>query len=180
MSWTDDKIVHSKAPLNAEPVAAQLLQSSVTKVSQTYHRNHGETPADAVEAIKSNRRLDWEIDLVVESGALSGEKVDPLCIRLRDLQELHPKVEEPIALSCAGLRRTLFAHAGPTTEGIAWEEQTVANAVWGGCLLRDVLKRHVPRLEKSSNWHAIFESSQDCGEEEGGVFGGSIPGDVAL
>lgn len=29
-------------------------------------------------------------------------------------------------------------------------------------------------------WHVVFESSQDCGEKEGGIFGGSIPGKIVL
>lgn len=177
-----DQVVHSSEPLNAEPKPHQLLRSEVTNSSQTYHRNHGPAPSDAAEAIRSHAsRLDWEFELVVEPGvATESASVESTRIRLRDLRERYKQVETPIALSCAGLRRTLFAHAGPETEGIAWDESTVANAVWGGCLLREVLQEHVTGLSGDNSWHVVFESSQDCGKEEGGIFGGSIPGEVAM
>jgi hypothetical protein len=85
---------------------------------------------------------------------------------------------------CAGNRRDLFAHSEqPTTQGIPWQEGTIANIVWTGCLLRTVLLDVFPSLaDKAGNedWHVVFESSQDCGEDEGGIFGGSIPGGIAM
>jgi hypothetical protein len=44
-----------------------------------------------------------------------------------------------------------------------------------------VLGDLVPGIQGiGGDWHVVFESSQDCGEDEGGVFGGSIPGEVAM
>lgn len=38
------------------------------------------------------------------------------------------------------------------------------------------------RLEglQGKGWHVIFESTQDCGEAEGGIYGGSVELDVVL
>ncbi|KAJ9126139.1 hypothetical protein QFC24_002412 [Naganishia onofrii] len=72
---------------------------------------------------------------------------------------------------------------GTVHEDIALQEGTIANIVWTGCLLRTVLLDLFPSLaDKAGNedWHVVFESSQDCGEDEGGIFGGSIPGGIAI
>lgn len=89
---------------------------------------------------------------------------------------------------CAGNRRALFTHdsASTSTEGIPWEEGTIANISFGGCLLLPFISSLIgsektETLRKSGKkFHVIFESSQDCGEEEGGIFGGSVEGNVLL
>jgi hypothetical protein len=84
---------------------------------------------------------------------------------------------------CAGNRRSKFEEgdAGVSTQGVAWQEGTIANISWGGCLLKSVLEKHLEQFSSSKkSFHIIFESSQDCGEEEGGVFGGSIEGKLLL
>ncbi|GHJ89320.1 hypothetical protein NliqN6_5722 [Naganishia liquefaciens] len=178
-----DLVTHSKEPLNAEPKPQDLVKNDVTPVNLFYHRNHGPVPRDAEEAFRqgSEGLGSWEVVLEIEDGVLDGASVSKR-VTLAQLQDKYETVEEDIALQCAGNRRDLFSHTNPPTEGIPWQESTIANIIWKGCLLRSVLVDLFPRLEEKSDeeWHVIFESSQDCGEDEGGVFGGSIPRKIAL
>ncbi len=80
---------------------------------------------------------------------------------------------------CAGNRRTLFAHGSPETEGIPWEEGTIANLCWTGYLLSDLLEHFLLSAEVvPRSTHVVFESCQDCGDKEGGIYGGSIRSEV--
>lgn len=80
---------------------------------------------------------------------------------------------------CAGNRHELFYHGKDDTEGIAWEEGAIANVVWAGILLRPLLERWLLQGQAPPNGtHVVFESYQDCGEKEGGVYGGSVQSEV--
>ncbi|KAI5450552.1 hypothetical protein NCC49_003007 [Naganishia albida] len=179
-----DMITHSEKPLNAEPKPQELVKNDVTPIDLFYHRNHGPVPRDAEAAVQGGTQdIDsWEVSFEAEAGVLEAGASQKR-LSLAELKDKYDSIEEDIALQCAGNRRDLFSHTEPATEGIPWQESTIANIVWKGCLLRSVLVDLFPCIrEKKSqdDWHVVFESSQDCGEEEGGIFGGSIPGRIAL
>ncbi|KAJ9101108.1 hypothetical protein QFC21_003326 [Naganishia friedmannii] len=176
-------ITHTSSPLNAEPDSTSLIQNDVTPTSLLFHRNHGPVPSDARAAVERNTAQRWDVLFQLEQGVVPAPQQVEKEVTVSRLKQ-YETVHEDIALQCAGNRRALYAHSeDPATQGIPWQEGTIANIVWTGCLLRTVLLDLFPFLESKANdedWHVVFESTQDCGEDEGGLFGGSIPGRMAM
>jgi sulfite oxidase len=196
-------VVHTKDPLNAEPNLADLTASQVTPSSLMFHRNHGPTPAEAVAALSSpTGAADWRIEFIIQPG-MEGLEPAIRSVTLKEIWDQSEEVEQTIALQvrsvqlekidvwqwqltrslnitqCAGNRRDLFSHGHQSTEGIAWEQGTVANAAWSGALLKPLLSRFLLHEQQPpAGSHVVFESYQDCGVDEGGVYGGSVRTEV--
>lgn len=163
-AWGDDAarwLVHSKAPMNAEPLLPELVKSWVTPVESFFIRSHGNTPM-----------LDGgSFRLTVE-----GMVEKPLTLSLADLHQL-PQVEVAATLTCAGNRRSEHSRVKPI-KGVQWKEGAIGNAKWRGVRLSQLLKQAGLRDSAKHVWFEGLDAVDDGGKTF--AFGGSIPLEKAL
>ena len=117
-------IVHSDAPLNAEPVSSALVANFYTPQDLFYIRSHGEIPQ-----LAEDHRVE-----------LSGLVKNPASFCLADLQRDFPHRKVTAVLQCAGNRRADMQKVRKTS-GDPWLMGAIGNAEWTGAALSDVLIR---------------------------------------
>lgn len=154
-------LVHSKAPMNAEPPLPDLVRSWVTPVESFFIRSHGNTPA--VDA--GSYRLSVE-----------GLVEHPLTLTLAELSRFEQHAVMA-TLTCAGNRRTEHSRIKPV-KGVQWREGAIGNAKWRGARLSDVLKKAGIRDSAKHVWFEGLDTVEDGGKSFS--FGGSIPLEKAL
>ncbi|KAF2665723.1 sulfite oxidase-like protein [Microthyrium microscopicum] len=111
-------------PENREPNIAELLDSYITPVSTAYDRNHSEYPE--------------HIDPNTHTFAITGLVQKPLSLHIADLRAL-PQHSVLCCLQCAGNRRHTMRTKIKEVNGIDWFDGAIANCVWRGPRLCDVL-----------------------------------------
>lgn len=154
-------LVHSKAPMNAEPMLPELVKSWVTPVESFFIRSHGNTP------MLDGGSFRLTIEGMVEK---------PLTLSLADLHSL-PQVEIAATLTCAGNRRTEHSRV-KSIKGVQWKEGAIGNAKWRGVRLSDLLKKAGLRDSAKHVWFEGLDAVEDGGKTF--AFGGSIPLEKAL
>ncbi|TXT18095.1 MAG: sulfite oxidase, partial [Planctomycetota bacterium] len=157
----DRLLVHSKAPMNAEPLLPDLVKSWVTPIESFFIRSHGNTPE-----IKANSfRL--SVEGLVEK---------PLMLSLADLGQFEQHTVTA-TLTCAGNRRTEHSRVKPI-KGVQWREGAIGNAKWSGARLSDLLKKAGLQDSAKHVWFEGLDTVEDGGKSFS--FGGSIPLEKAL
>lgn len=154
-------LVHSKAPMNAEPPLPDLVRSWVTPVESFFIRSHGNTP----EINASSYRLSVE-----------GSVETPLTLTLADLGRFEQHAVTA-TLTCAGNRRSEHSRIKPV-KGVQWREGAIGNAKWRGARLSDLLKKAGVRDSAKHVWFEGLDAVEDGGKTF--AFGGSIPLEKAL
>ncbi|XP_073957127.1 sulfite oxidase isoform X2 [Choristoneura fumiferana] len=94
-----------------------------------------------------------------------------------DQLEQFPPATVRAALMCAGNRRSEMNKVKPV-KGLSWQGGAISNAVWGGVLLRDVLKHAGLDMEDTQGKHIIFTGSDI--DATGHNFSTSIPLHMAV
>lgn len=149
-------LVHSKAPMNAEPPLPDLVKSWVTPVESFFIRSHGNTPQVDADSFRLS------VEGLVET---------PLSLSLAELG----KFSQPgivATLTCAGNRRSEHSRIKPV-KGVQWREGAIGNAKWRGARLSDVLKKAGLRESAKHVWFEGLDTVEDGGKTF--AFGGSIP-----
>jgi sulfite oxidase len=124
--------MRSEKPCNAEPPAALLADSYITREEVMFVRNHLPVPIVA----------EAEYALKVAGEGLGGRT---LRLSLADLKDAarFPPVTVTVALECAGNRRAAM-NAGydgaKPTRGLTWGPGAIANVEFKGARLLDVLE----------------------------------------
>ena len=154
-------LVHSKAPMNAEPPLPDLVKSWVTPVESFFIRSHGNTP----EIKADSYRL-----------SVAGLVETPLTLSLAELGRFEQQAVTA-TLTCAGNRRTEHSRTKPI-KGVQWREGAIGNAKWRGARLSDLLKKAGVRDSAKHVWFEGLDSVEDGGKTF--AFGGSIPLEKAL
>ncbi len=154
-------LVHSKAPMNAEPPLPDLVKSWITPVESFFIRSHGNTP-----------------ELKADSFRLSVEGLveKPLPLSLADLKQFEQH-SVTATLTCAGNRRSEHSRI-KAVKGVQWREGAIGNANWSGARLSDLLKKAGVRESAKHVWFEGLDSVEDGGKAF--AFGGSIPLEKAL
>ncbi len=155
---TENLIVHSEQPFNAEPELATLRRSYATDQKDFYVRSHGNVP---------------EIDAGRFSLKVEGLVATPLALSLAELHARFPERTVEATMQCAGNRRAELDALKPVS-GDPWQPGAIGNARWTGVSLADVLK--AAGAEVGAGHHVAFESLDEV--EEAGQrfrFGASIP-----
>lgn len=154
-------LVHSKAPMNAEPLLPELVKSWVTPVESFFIRSHGNTP-----------------DLKADSFRLSIEGLveKPLTLSLAELGQFQQH-SVTATLTCAGNRRSEHSRT-KAIKGVQWREGAIGNAKWSGSRLSDLLKKVGLRDSAKHVWFEGLDTVEDGGKSF--AFGGSIPLEKAL
>lgn len=156
-------IVHSQAPLNAEPPLDQLRARFVTPNEWFYIRNHGEIP----QPDGASFRL-----------AVNGMVERPLELSLDRLLNDFPKRTVMATLECAGNRRQELIEHAPIPGETPWQAGAIGNAFWSGVPLKEVLNAAGIRLGAQ---YVAMQGADDVWRKEQNVgFGGSIPLTKAL
>ncbi|MCX8069260.1 MAG: molybdopterin-dependent oxidoreductase, partial [Thermodesulfovibrionales bacterium] len=153
------KRIMTQNPLNAEP-PIQYLRSWLTMNEAFFNRNQGEIPQEPI-AIE-----DWRLKV-------TGEVNKEVEITFQEILEM-PKITVANTLECSGNSRSLLKDKAP---GNPWTIGGVANVIWGGVNLKDVLM--MAGLNDKSR-HVAFEG---FGKPVGGSgidFIRSIPIEKAL
>ena len=117
-------LVHSKAPMNAEPPLSDLVKSWITPVESFFIRSHGNTPELKADSFR----------LTVE-----GLVEKPLTLSLVELKQFEQH-SVTATLTCAGNRRSEHSRI-KAVKGVQWREGAIGNANWSGARLSDLLKQ---------------------------------------
>jgi len=152
--------IQAKTPFNAEPVASALVEFPITPEDLVYCRNHGPV-----------REFDQDTYML----AIKGGSKD-INFTLNELRSTFTKVQVVSALQCAGLRRKEMGSI-KKVNGVPWADGVIANCLWGGVRLSDVLK-YLGVVSQASS-HVCFASFATlCEDDE--YYGASIPLESAL
>lgn len=154
-----DLIVHTTAPLNAEPPAAVLAADEITASDAFYCRNHGAIPDIAADQ--------WRL-------RVDGTVANPLTVTLDQLTTEFIAHEVVATLMCAGNRRAELLVHRPIPGKEPWGPGAISTAAWRGARLADVLRAAGTRPEDES--HVAF-AAPDVATEATPVqtYGASIP-----
>eukprot|EP01084_Bolivina_argentea_P258351 435515_1 len=170
---TDDLIVASLHPYNAEPRSLKVLSDNFYTPNELFWvRNHNAVPL----IDEDEYRLE-----------ICGNHVDEIELSLHDLKTKFKKYEIPCTIQCAGNRQEDYnTDNNPLYVAPHWHNTAIGNAVWGGCKLRDVLKYAGLDVDgmvlgtkeyDDINWISFI----GCDEDETGVpYGGMIPVEKAV
>lgn len=161
---SQDLIVHSTEPYNAEPRLDRLRASSITAQRDLYVRCHGNIP-----------NLDQATHRLIVDGILG----TPLDLTVGDLKARFAERTVMAVMQCAGNRR---ADLQPVklTSGDPWAPGAIGNASWTGISLCDVL--HAANADVDAALHVAFDACDDVEMPGEGRFkyGVSIPMAKAL
>lgn len=157
--------LHVAAPLQSEPPLALLREARVTDKKHLYVRNNQDL-AGAMELGEGPSA--WPFTL---ENTLTGTVLE------LDLSELarHPQVETEMVLQCAGNSRRNFAGRSPVS-GAGWGDGAVANVVFGGVRLRDLLEAAPPDLLAGARYlSALGAGTPHADDPYGSPFERSVP-----
>lgn len=119
--------LHVSAPLQSETPLALLREHRITPKALLYMRNNQDlTGSFTTEAPTGPWRLE-----------LGGRLATPLTLNAADLKR-YPFAETEMVLQCSGNSRGQYGRASPVS-GAQWQDGAVANVVFGGARLKDVL-----------------------------------------
>lgn len=157
-----DLIVREQEPFNGGPPPHLITRSHITPNDLFFVRSHAPVP----DIHPDDYRL--SIDGLVDR---------PLSLSLDQLADL-PQIRVEATLQCAGNRRTdLFALAEVRGE-VAWGDEAISHAVWGGVSLAPLLER--AGLKSGAGYVEFIGLDEiQMGDQTFG-FGGSIPLSKAL
>ncbi|PFH46815.1 hypothetical protein AMATHDRAFT_7387 [Amanita thiersii Skay4041] len=154
-------IVRALKPFNAEPSVSALVEFPLTPSDLIYCRNHGPV------------REFNEDSYCLSISLIDGMKVE---YTMQSLKEQFQKAEVVAALQCAGNRRGEMASMKPV-RGVVWADAVIANCVWGGVRLCDILKETQVKMDQGQ--HICFASHATlCQDDE--YYGASIPIEKAM
>ena len=153
------KRIMTESPLNAEP-PIEALRSWITPNKAFFNRNQGAIPEQPISLDE------WRL-------TVTGEVKRELVLTYNDLLDM-PKVTIANTLECSGNGRSLLKEKAP---GNPWTIGGVANVVWGGVLLKELLEK--AGLTDRSR-HVAFEGFGRPVGGSGVEFVRSIPIDKAI
>ncbi|KAJ7578123.1 Oxidoreductase, molybdopterin-binding domain-containing protein [Mycena floridula] len=164
--------VQAQEPFNAEPPVEDLVEFNITPEELVYARNHG--------AVREFSSAEYNITVRLPSGAHR--------ILLPELKERFSMVTVEAAMQCAGNRRSTMAKiTGKEVKGVSWDEAVIANCLWGGVRLRDVLvglglDENLDDMHVHFASHATecFDDNLPVEEKPHSYYGSSIPVRKAL
>ena len=159
---TDQLIVYSKSPYNAEPSLARLRASYKTPQADFYVRCHGNVP---------------QVSLETFALAVDGLVAKPLRLSMEDLAAFAERSVEAV-MQCAGNRRADM-HAMRPVSGDPWDAGAIGNAKWSGVSLAEVLD--AAGIDRKRARHVAFHALDDCKVDDKRFrYGASIPIEKAL
>lgn len=156
-------LVHTKAPVNAEPPAYLLREHYITPPLLFYIRNHGEIP----EINAGTFRL--QVNGLVER---------ELALSIATLQNDFAKHTVMATLQCAGNRRDQLIAVAPIPGEVPWQSGAIGNEVWSGARLCDVLL--AAGIKDDACFVEFIGADEVFRKNENVGFGGSIPLEKAL
>jgi sulfite oxidase len=161
---SDLLFVQAQQPFNAEPPVSSLVEFVYTPEELVYCRNHGPVREFAEE----------EYTITIK-GAVERE----VSISISQLRSSFPKARVVAALQCAGNRRNEMGKI-KTVNGVGWNAGVIANCVWGGVRLRDVLDHVRVTAGDDSNLLQVCFASYATLCQDDDYYGASIPLTKAL
>ena len=161
---TPGLIVHSEAPLNAEPPLDLLRSSFLTPAAAFYIRSHGPIPA---------------LDAAAHRVRITGHVTASMDLGVADLQGRFAGTTLQAVLQCAGNRRADLQQVRPTS-GDPWAAGAIGHAAWTGVRLADVLR--AAGAATRPGLHVAFEGADIAANEgaDDAPYGVSIPIETAM
>ena len=161
MAAAQGMLVHSRAPLNAEPTPDRLMAQWITPPADFYIRTHGDIPqADAAT---------WRL-------RVEGRVGQAATFDLAELERRFAPVELQALLQCAGNRRADLQPV-KATGGDPWRGAAIGNARWGGVRLGEVLR--AVGVDEAAPLHVAF-TGRDVATEPEDDGGGLEPYAVSI
>ncbi|MFT5095890.1 MAG: molybdopterin-dependent oxidoreductase [Planctomycetales bacterium] len=159
---SDNLIIHTTSPLNAEPKLDVLEKSWITPVESFYVRSHAPNP---------------KIDPAAFRVTVEGLVDKPLSVSLAELNGSFEEISVLATMTCAGNRRSEHSLIKPVG-GVPWQAGAIGNARWSGVRLSEVLKK--AGLKEGAK-HVWFEGLDEISKGGGIIpFGASIPVSKAM
>ena len=125
--------LHVPRPLQSETPLALLRTSRVTDKAHLYVRNNQDLDGSMTLARGAD---DWQVTL---KGPRGTDTLNVPALRA------YPQHETEMVLQCSGNSRGRFSGVSPVS-GSRWQDGAVANVVFGGVRLGDVIKNLAPDL----------------------------------
>lgn len=152
-------IVRSETPYNAEPPLDRLRAAMTTAQQDFYVRSHGNVP---------------RLDEATHRLRVGGRVKTPLDLTMAQLRQRFPQRTVTAVMQCAGNRRADLQVVRPTL-GDPWAPGAIANGVWTGVALVDVLR--AAEAETAAALHVAFDACDEVEMPGEGRFtyGASIP-----
>ncbi|MGH3563257.1 MAG: sulfite oxidase [Mycobacterium sp.] len=159
-----DMIVHSQAPVNAEPPASVLAEGEITASEAFYCRNHGAVPDLAPEQ--------WRL-------SVDGTVTNPLTLTYAQLTTEFSAHDVIATLVCAGNRRAELLQVRRIPGKEPWGQGAISTATWRGTRLADVLR--AAGIHAEDELHVAF-AAPDIAPKASPVqtYGSSITLDKAM
>ncbi len=155
---SDDLVVHSKAPFNAEPPLDRLRSAFVTPQDLLYVRSHGNIP---------------DIDAASHRISVEGLVSQPFGFSVDALKHRFAARTVRAVMQCAGNRRADMRLVRPVS-GDPWAGGAIGHAEWTGVALCDVLG--AAGCAEGEDLHVAFEALDMAENEKGKApYGVSIP-----
>lgn len=156
-------IIKESEPFNAGSPLELLVANTVTPAELFFVRNHGDVPA--IDAARFRLGVDGLVNR-------------PRSFSLDEMRREFPFKKIAATMQCAGNRRTELMKVAPIPGELAWNEEAIGNAVWGGVALGDVLDAVGIKEEAK---HVAFVGLDECERKNKRFgFGGSIPVEKAI
>ena len=160
---SDDLIVHSKAPYNAEPPLDRLRAAFVTPQQLLYVRSHGDIP---------------EVNAASHRISVEGLVSQPFSFSVDELRHRFAAHTVQAVMQCAGNRRADMRLVRPVS-GDPWAGGAIGHAAWTGVALCDVLG--AAGCRDGETLHVAFEALDIAKTAKGKApYGVSIPLPKAL
>lgn len=151
-------------PYCAEAPEKELIDYFYTPSDLFFVRNHNSIP----EKI----RID---DYTIEVFLLDSE--EPLEFNLKDLLNKFSLKRKSTILACAGNRRSHMELDGEKPKGLQWKGAAIANGIWEGIAIKDLLEDLKIPKDSMSDLHLVVEGNDK--DFQGENYSVSVPLDVA-
>lgn len=92
--------------------------------------DHSRSNEDEEEEFDEDKIKNFNDDMIIKSKS----------VHLMDLLNKIPSQKRTTIVACAGLRRSSMKYKDNKTKGLQWKSGAIANGIWEGLLLRDVLE----------------------------------------
>ncbi|CAH8467825.1 unnamed protein product [Heterobilharzia americana] len=185
------KIV-TKRPFNAETSVSLVSDNPITPTELFFVRNHLPVPVVDPETYR----------LEVISPVLKADNQSlKISLKLEDILKNYPQKSLVSTIVCAGNRRgdmikfdvgkAKLENRSPYVKGLSWSEGAISTAEWTGVPLVDLLAYHLLPENQRKDYQRLYEMLKGAGvrhirfdgldiDPTGGVFGSSLPIDLAL
>nr|CAH8825450.1 unnamed protein product [Trichobilharzia regenti] len=182
----------TKRPFNAETSIPLINDNPITPTELFFVRNHLPVPTVDLKT--------YRLEITSPVVKTNNQSLK-LSLKLEDIQKNYPQKSLISTIVCAGNRRrdmikfdiekAQMEDRSPYVKGLSWSGGAISTAEWTGVPLVDLLAYHLLPVNQRTDYQALRNLLKNAGvchirfdgldiDPTGGVFGSSLPIDLAL